>query len=381
MKLPITTCLLALAIAIQSVDAQGEMNLYGDIEFGPYPIGITQLTFTDTSRDDRQIQISVWYPAKEGTDRLTFSNYLDEKGVLDKSALLGELSIGIVGREDAFASDSLEKILNTPMKAVKDAEPEKSNFPLLIWSARYGTLAYQNIISEYLASHGYVVAFAEDIPNTSYPWAIQSADEKEKALVHHVTDMNKAIEYLRQQSYVDDAKVGILSWSYAGESAILSQMSNPEVDLVVGLSALGFSSGVYLGPELKDKLDITRLNVPYLILTQKFRGNGSIVTKPVLFDSMHLHSRFVSFEALAHGSFNALEGMIPGVMRTEKVQGWSKGGEVAQIGYEAICEITLLFVNAVFNETSFGIFDSQVSNLKEELPDGFFLVESPGSKE
>ena len=85
------------------------------------------------------------------------------------------------------------------------------------------------------------------------------------------------------------------------------------------------------------------------MLFEKIAPNGNVRTPPVLFDSMHPNSRYVSFSQLAHGSFNALEGMIPGVLRTNKVQSWSKGGEVAQLGYETICEVTRSFLNANFS--------------------------------
>jgi hypothetical protein len=157
-------------------------------------------------------------------------------------------------------------------------------------------------------------------------------------------------------------------------------MSNPDIDLVVGLSSIGFSSGVYLGQELVTKVDLEKLNVPYLIISEKIGTNGTIKTAPVIFDSMHPKSRYVSLKKLAHGNFNVMEGMIPGILNTDRVQSWSKGGEIAQIGYEAICEITLSFLNAVFHEANLESFDARTSLLKEDLPLEFISIESPKKK-
>ena len=107
------------------------------------------------------------------------------------------------------------------MKAVKGAHESNGSFPLLIWSSRYGTIEYQNILSEYLASHGFVVAFPEDIPNSPYPWQIQSVEDKTAAINQQIIDINASINFLKRLNYVDSSKIGLLSWSYAGESAVL----------------------------------------------------------------------------------------------------------------------------------------------------------------
>ena len=157
-------------------------------------------------------------------------------------------------------------------------------------------------------------------------------------------------------------------------------MSNDDIDLVVGLSSLGFSSGVYLGQDLATKVNLERLNVPYLMLSEKVGTNGTLRTSPDILDSMHPNSRYVTFNELAHGNFNAMEGMLPGILNTNKVQSWSKGGDIAQLGYEVICEITMFFIQAVFHEFDFQVFDARMSLLAEKLPSEFISIESPKRK-
>lgn len=370
--------LLIFTLAVKTVNAQKEINLYGNLEFGSHEVGVKHLTFVDTLRGEpREIHIRLWYPSKGNSEQLKFSDYLDYKKKLNKSELLQDISIGIGGKENLFSTDSLVLILHTTMKAAKEAEAKKGKFPLLIWSIRYGTIEYQNIISEYITSHGYIVAFPENIPNSSYPWQFKSAKEKEEALYKHITDINTSIKYLKHQQNIDSTKIGLLSWSYAGESAILTQMDNLEIDLVVGLSSIGFTNGVYLGKELSNKVDIKKLNVPYLILSEQVGTNGKTKTPPNLFNSMHSNSRYLSFRDLTHGNFNVLEGMIPGILRTNKVHSWSKGGAIAQTGYEAICEITLSFLDAIFYEENFVSFDEHISKIRGNLPEGFFTITTP----
>ncbi|MCB0632640.1 MAG: hypothetical protein KDD15_23040 [Lewinella sp.] len=322
----------------------------------------------------------MWYPSLEGGRKLSFAEYLDYKNELKKPELLNKLSLGIGGSDAVFPEDSLELLLNAKMQAVEDAEAKNGAFPLLVWSMRYGTVAYQNMLSEFLAGHGYIVAFPEAVPNGAYPWQLGSPAEKKAALVQELSDINKSIDYLKRLQNVNPTKIGLLSWSYAGESAMLTQMNNPDIDVVVGLSSIGFSNGVYLGDELAGEIDIEKINVPYLMLFEQVAPNGRTRTLPDLFDALHADSRYVSFREMAHGNFNVVEGMVPGVLRTDKVQPWSTGGELAQIAYETICNLTVLFLDMVFKETDFESFDAHSSAMQVDLPEGFITVFSPQKK-
>jgi len=370
--------LFAFALTLSSVYAQEKLNLFGNLDFGSHEVGTKQIAFTDSLRNtSKVISIRLWYPAKSNAEKLKFADYLDYRNELNKSQLLEDISVGISGKKNLFSNDSLALILNAETKAYKEAKTKDDKFPLLVWSIRYGTVEYQNILSEYIASHGYVVAFVEEFPNSPFPWELKTAIEKEKAIYQQIVDTNASIEYLKHQQNIDNTKIGLLSWSYGGESAILTQMNNPEIDLVVGLSSIGFTYGIYLGSELSDKIDRNKLNVPYLILFEQIAPNGNTRTPPDLFDTMHPNSRYISFGQLTHGNFNAMEGMIPGIIKTTKVQSWSKGGETAQIGYETICKMVLSFLNTVFYQATFSSFDNQISKIKENSPKEFFTINVP----
>jgi len=113
------------------------------------------------------------------------------------------------------------------------------------------------------------------------------------------------------------------------------------------------------------------------MLFEHVAPKGDMRTPSELFDSMHSNSRYVSFRDLAYGNFTVMEGMIPGILNTNKVQNGLKGGEVAQVGYETICEMTLSFLDAVFHEKNLDSFDKHSSKRKEHLPENFFPITSP----
>lgn len=370
--------LLVFALFLNVTHAQQKINLFGGLDFGPYKVGVKQLAFTDDiGTEPKEISIRLWYPGNGDGKSLQFADYLDYRNSLSRTEVLRDISTGIGGAADLFPVDSLELVLTSEMKAIVEAEATPGKFPLLLWSIRYGTVEYQNILSEYLASHGYLVAFGEDLPNAPYPWQFKSDTEKSTALQEQLAVLRASMQYLKQLPNIDKSKIGLISWSYAGESAILTQMESAEIDLVVGLSSIGFSGGIYSGSELAGKINREKLNVPYLILFERIRTNGQTRTIPDLFNSMHSNSRYVFFSELDHGNFNALEGMIPGILKTHKVQPWSKGGERAQLGYETVCQITLSFLDAVFHAENFDSFDEDMVKLKGELPGNFITITSP----
>lgn len=367
--------------AFSSLTAQEAINLFGNLDFGPHLVGTKQLAVDHTTNGtSTSLNIQLWYPGNENGDKLIFSDYLNYKGKFSHQELLENLSVGISGVPDAFPNNSLELVLNAQMKASKNVAPKNGQFPLLVWSLRYGTVESQFLISEYLASQGYVVAFVEDKPNSGFPWQLPSAEEKESVLNQQIADLNHAITHLKKQQNIDKDRIGILSWSYAGESAILTQMSNSDIDLVVGLSSIGFSYGVYSGGELPNKIVTDQIQVPYLILSEKIGTNGKERTPPDIFDDMNSNSRYVSFEELSHGNFNAMEGMIPGILNTNKVQSWSKGGKVAQLGFETICKIALSFINTTLKPSNSSSFDDQMKELDQTLPPTFISVFQPKSQ-
>lgn len=371
------TIFLTLILLLSLVGSSCKLNeaqeekyfpLHGDLAIGPNKTGFKEMLFDS-------VKAYVWYPATSEEDerQLTFQEYvlIEEEG--DTSALLDALSIGMAGKANLFPIDSLNFLLQSPMLAVNNAPFQSRQFPLLLWSARPGTVLYQSILSEYLASWGYVVAFVEKLPEPlPLPWFIQSAEEKKKVMAQHIEVLNEGLEKLKTIAVTDPEKVGLLSWSYGGESALLLQSQNKEVDVVIGLSSISFSFGLHWGSQLRAQFNLSDISVPYLLLSEKIAPNGNERSIPPVLDSLTVASYYCSFPELAHGSFNTIEGMLPGIINTDKVHSWSKGGEVAKVGYEIIGQIVLDFLDAQFKEKTSATID-QVQYL-EKFPPNFIKI-------
>ncbi len=370
------TVLVAIFLtSFMTIQVHAQVDLFNALS-GTYEVGFRYKEIDNVSKQkSRKIRIYQWYPARS-TDakKMKLADYLTQNE-RDPSDLANVLSTKIGGEENLFPTDSLEMLLDLSTLARPNAPAVDEKFPVIMWSGRNETVEYQWLISEYLASNGYVVAYTEDVPTGPYPWQLPSPKEKESGLDQQISNMTGALAHLWLQKNVDLRKSGIISWSYAGESAILAQQGNPVIRAVVGLSSLGFSRGVFLGNELKDRIDLEKLKVPYLMLFEKVAPNGTERAVPDIFPSMHPASRYVSFPELAHGSFNTLEGMIPGTLGTNKVHGWSRGGKEAKVGYETICKVTLLFLDSILKDKE--NFDSAIRKIKTEVPDDFMTVSSP----
>ena len=97
-------------------------------EEGMYTTGLQLLTFVDEVREDREVQIAIFYPAVEP--------------------------------EDTSARDTAE-LLGAPFSGFRDAEPDMAEapYPLILFSPDFGVgeLDWVNPL-RHLASHGFVVA-------------------------------------------------------------------------------------------------------------------------------------------------------------------------------------------------------------------------------
>lgn len=111
------------------------------------------------------------------------------------------------------------------MDAVRDAMPV-GRFPVVIWTPRYGTTAAQAVLSEYLASHGFMVAFARPAAPAPMPFELADAGAKRAELAARVGDMRAALEHLRTLPNADATAVGVLAWSYTGEMATAFRSAN-----------------------------------------------------------------------------------------------------------------------------------------------------------
>jgi len=148
------------------------------LPLGPYPVGVTTVEFVDKSRTDpgdpsepRRLQTEIWYPAasSENLPKNKFSDFLGG-GVIPGSIELANGPRAIGGYRDGLTVAELDASVWIN-DAVRDAEPaqarDQKKFPLVMFSHGAGAFRPSYIYwTEFLASHGYVVA-APDHPGSA----------------------------------------------------------------------------------------------------------------------------------------------------------------------------------------------------------------------
>lgn len=358
-KMVIVFSLFALTICHASSAANNGIRLWGDLQPGDFGVGFRTEYFevaneADTSdRFGRTLEAMLWYPIKQdpiASQSVGFEDYAARlhqfRDGYNSIEMTEWLSVAVTGNPHTLSEQNAAAVLRARMAAIADAPIADGNFPLVLWTMRHETQVAQSVLSEYLASHGFVVAFVRyrDTP-LPLPWTIGSPEEKRQVFFQALRDLDFGLDEIGKHRNVDASRVAILNWSYAAEASSRLQMNNANVRIVIGLSSNPLSSaGVFLGPQAGVGLKIEHLSVPYVIMSERIGSDGSERAVPEILESLPA-AYYLRYEDLSHGNFNVLEGMIPGVLGIDDVQPWSKGGSMARLGYESISRNTLHYLN------------------------------------
>jgi hypothetical protein len=373
--------LAAVCLSVAPYGASASQpTLWGSLEPGRHPVGVRVVSHSGT----HPVRIVVWYPAapRVPTRSVTLSDYVRlaqeaTRGETSPAALRTALSVAMSADPAGVAEPTLDRLLSTPMSATRDARTARGRYPLVLWGSRHATMLAQSVMSEYLASHGFVVAYAYPAgAPRKLPYEVEAREAKVEILRSNVADLETALAELRRAPNVDGREVAIVTWSYAGESATLFQTWNAEVDLVIGLSSNVLEGWVYQDPEALAKLSPASLRAPYVLMTEKVGTNGNEKLPPRLLDEAPAGGYFVTFPKLAHGNFNAIEGLIPALAGVDRVPRWSKAGPDARIGYETVARFVLHFLDARLRAHSPDLVKGW--DWKRGLPEGFATVETRG---
>ena len=333
--------------------------LWGRLQRGPYSVGLQVIAGADSTRTERRsngtsgprpLELLVWYPAPHAgltRDTVRFSTYVD---LSDGGSMVNRANRTDAARRQWLASsmspDSasvpagmVDSVLRSKMAAILDLPGASERVPTILWSTRHATPAAQSVLSEYLASHGYVVAWMQYAGTDSLrpPFDEVPPARKRAILEAHVADMQWALRHLPAHPAVDSTRMGVAAWSYSGEPATVLAQRTPQLRVLVGLSTNIFVSS-YRGIDIAASFDSLPLRSGVLMLEETGAVRGRPREAPAVLDRLPGKAFRVSFPALSHGNFNVLEGTIPSLTGVSKVQPWSVAGPVAQSGYESISQ-------------------------------------------
>jgi hypothetical protein len=348
--LPITLLVLATTLNAQSAPPQ-----WGNLEPGPYAVGVRVINTWDYSRtywpprdwrgverqgeSGRPIQIVIWYPVDPTTSAgglMTYGDYLDfwatELGPRSdslKAAKTREYRQGPFAPSfpNGISDADWTRITGMRTAARDSAPPARARFPLLI-QAGIGGASAQSVMHEYLASHGYVIASTPFL-NTSPAWH-DRGEWSAKALDEEVRDIGFVLAEMREQPYVDRGKVAVIGMG--AHSGLLFQMRTGLLDAVAMLDVT-FPESMRALPYF----DPAAVRIPVFDLpnTEYPRDDESLL------DSMRYAERFlVRFRELPHVDFY----QFTRVGRPERARDFTN--------YETISRYALSFLDATLKNDS-----------------------------
>ena len=239
---------------------QKKVDLWGNLTPGQYDVGYKVAYEYDYSRtvkskynyqnrlitdnNFRPVQISIWYPAeiKQGCIPMPYSEYLITRGSRFNFSLRSKENRNqILDRYKAHINwynqmktkneDITDFLISRKTKAYKNAIPYRDKFPLILFCSGGGDTADSfDILFEYLASHGYVIAAIPSHGMFDEEPSYNLMDEESQ-----IRDMEFAMCYMRNFPSADMNNICSMGYSYGGIINVLFALRNFDIKAVLCL--------------------------------------------------------------------------------------------------------------------------------------------------
>lgn len=247
-NLLLLTLVCFLVVAFVPSSAQ-QSPLWGSLKPGPYGVGFRSSVVFDSSRifsdgkGARPVQISMWYPAwlSSTVSRLMYRDYFllsvteqNSKPLSEGEAKEAVASYKKLLGENGVEGEAMERWFAARCGAGWNEAPVKGTFPVvLIAQGLFHSAHHQAVLSEFIASHGFVVLTTPSQVRISGP---MSSDED---VVPHAEgqagDLLFALKSVEQNRQVDIRNVGLVGHSFGARSAFLLALRDPRVKGLVSL--------------------------------------------------------------------------------------------------------------------------------------------------
>ena len=239
------------------------------------------------------------------------------------------------------------------MEAYEDAPPAQGRFPAVLYFGGLNAEINSNVIlSEYLASHGYIVASISLLgPTDEQTFQSRTSEDLETS----VRDMEFAWSILADNPGTDKGQLAVMGHSVGAIEAVLFGMRNANVSAVVALDGTYAFQG--LSTVLADAYGYTpeKMRAAFLDLR---RAQGAQGDEPFNLSAVesfrHSDRTFITIKKMHHSDFTSFamvgERFHTPITATYPFNDWNR--ETAKSGHEQVCRIILAFLDAKLRNDS-----------------------------
>lgn len=311
--------------------------LWGGLKKGAYEVGFKTLYVYDYARPaiveqdllgrpgastgsapGRQMQISLWYPASKAGKKMLYDEYINELAKeVDFSPVNTERKNKAIDKviamyrdyqqTDGFSATDLVKITSIATAASRDAASANGKFPLLIYPHWFSPMD-GSIMSEYLASQGFVVAGISMKGSDSVLPEISPRGLKTMA-----QDIAFTINQLAQVPFVDISKVATMGVGFNATGCVMAMKDVSSIDAFISLEGGIISASEMQMFQQSGDINLVALAKPMLFVHAPHPNIDPTLSNYFKYANRH----FLRFPAMTEYYFlnnGALETVVPGII-------------------------------------------------------------------
>ncbi len=325
---------------------------------GPYPVGLKVADEYDRSRsyptspkdsskatvgdNARPLQTLIWYPSLRTTGKpMTVGDYVRLADT--------EIHFNAPDEKENRWRLLLKASFDIPLWAVRDAQPAKGRYPVLIYAPGDSSVSWENAdLCEYLSSHGYVV-----LASPSMGMSTRDMTDDLDGINAQASDISFLITYTKSLPEADLSEVAVVSWSWGGFSSLFAAARDPRIDALVAMDG---SMRYYPGlVKMAGDVHPERMTIPLLFFT---RGDDNLLEEidtyaaediegpNVLNAWIHGDLLTVNMLGMAHPEFCSMFQRRESAQRFAENQVADYGRDDANTSYAWVALYTLKFLDA-----------------------------------
>ena len=303
----------------------------------------------------RPVQIAVWYPAASSKgSAMIYRDYVALTGSELNAERLEDKAAGDEAVE-AFrsflvsakvSSADVNRILATPMRAIRGAPPAKGHFPLVLIAQGNGQSPHdQAFLAESLAARGYIVATTPSSTRISGP--MKGEEEIAAKAAEQAADLAYAASQGKTREEVQQEGLAVVGHSFGARAALLFAMRQPAVRAFVSLDG-GIGAKTGRGSlERSPLFDAKALKAPLLHFYEEL--DAFMAPDFGTIDSLEASRRYlVKVPDMHHVHFTSAGALLP---RAPSLAAATRASSGTTRSVQAVSAATISFLDSILKSS------------------------------